>query len=288
MPISNDWWLALIPIIIIGAAVWRSSVERGLEHRRQQVAREDQRERAEQNNPHRPSPDFSALIHTIRAEGRAARAEERREDNAKIVRDWLTIVLLALTFGAIVKQVIEMVKVYDPISEQARVAVDSESKQLRAYVFSVITNFVPSLQPNIQTTATIRFVNGGATPAYVFWYKLYYGYMDMPFTIDKFDTPASEIPPNIAQGWPRDYLFKEHVGEYGSLPLSLTQDQINGVNKGRGGVFFWGEIRYKDIFGCKHHTNFCEAYFAQRGMPVNIYRCVAHNDVDDPDKCEKE
>lgn len=71
------------------------------------------------------SPDFKALIHTIRREGRAYRKEEQREDRGKRFREWITIILIATTFVAVCYQVNEMIKVYDPIRDQAIAANDS-------------------------------------------------------------------------------------------------------------------------------------------------------------------
>jgi hypothetical protein len=71
-----------------------------------------------------PSADFAALIDAITAEGRAYRKEEQREDRGKKFREWITIVLIALTFGAVSLQVHEMIKVYEPIREQAKAATD--------------------------------------------------------------------------------------------------------------------------------------------------------------------
>jgi hypothetical protein len=72
-----------------------------------------------QNDPDSPSPDFAALIDTIIAEGQAYRKEEQKEDRGKTLREWLTIVLLGCTVVAIFWQVNEMIKVYDPIKDQA-------------------------------------------------------------------------------------------------------------------------------------------------------------------------
>jgi hypothetical protein len=66
--------------------------------------------------------EFSALVETIRDEGRAYRKEEQREDRGKRFREWVTIVLITLTFAAVCYQVYEMIKVYEPIREQAEAA----------------------------------------------------------------------------------------------------------------------------------------------------------------------
>jgi hypothetical protein len=78
------------------------------------------------------SPDFKALIDTIRREGRAYRKEEQREDRGKNIREWFTIALIAMTFFAVCYQVHEMIKVYEPIKEQADAAQRAADASARA------------------------------------------------------------------------------------------------------------------------------------------------------------
>jgi hypothetical protein len=85
-----------------------------------------------ENNPSGPSSDFAALIHTIKNEGRAYRKEEQREDRGKKFREWVTIVLIGLTFSAVCYQVYEMIKVYEPIKEQADAAKKAADATTRA------------------------------------------------------------------------------------------------------------------------------------------------------------
>jgi hypothetical protein len=75
---------------------------------------------------------FSALIDAIRDEGRAYRREEQREDRGKRFREWITIVLITLTFAAVCYQVYEMIKVYEPIREQAEAAKSAANATKRA------------------------------------------------------------------------------------------------------------------------------------------------------------
>jgi cell division protein FtsB len=85
-----------------------------------------------ENNPTSPSSNFVALINAIRNEGRANRREARREDRGKRRREITTIVLIAFTLAAIVAQVREMIKVYEPIREQAVAAQKSAEAASRA------------------------------------------------------------------------------------------------------------------------------------------------------------
>src|ERR1700733_3664805 len=75
----------------------------------------------------RPSSDFATLVDTIKSEGRAYRKEEQREDSGKRLREWITIGVIGLTFIAICYQVREMIKVYEPIRDQA-IATDESAK----------------------------------------------------------------------------------------------------------------------------------------------------------------
>jgi hypothetical protein len=75
---------------------------------------------------------LGALIKTIESEGRAYRKEEQDEDRGKKRREWITIILIALTFAAVCYQVYEMIKVYEPIKEQAeasKIAADAATTQ---------------------------------------------------------------------------------------------------------------------------------------------------------------
>lgn len=66
-----------------------------------------------------PSVDAAALIEVLKAEGLAFRSEEKREDRGKTAREWITITVISLTLVAVCWQVKEMIKVYDPIKDQA-------------------------------------------------------------------------------------------------------------------------------------------------------------------------
>lgn len=273
------WLLALFPAAILISGYWQSrQTEKGRRYR----CGPPQERPSNQDDKNGPFADITALIHAVQAEGRANRREEVREDRGKKCREWITILLIGATLYAVWRQVGEMIKVYDPIAEQAKVLTDTESRQLRAYVYSVITRFSPNLQPNAENIFSVRFVNGGATPAYIAAYELNGEFIAMPFNSVKLNEKES-----FSDGWPGSYLFKEHVSEYNSVPLLLSQDQIDAVKGGRGGIFFLGHIIYKDVFGCRHHTNFCMGYFSQRGAPPGTYDCISHNDVDAPDQCGK-
>jgi hypothetical protein len=94
--------------------------------------RDHPREAATEPEIKTASADFVALIDTIRREGRAYRKEEQREDRGKNIREWITIALIAMTFVAVCYQVHEMIKVYEPIKEQAGAAKQAADASIRA------------------------------------------------------------------------------------------------------------------------------------------------------------
>jgi uncharacterized protein YecT (DUF1311 family) len=97
------------------------------------------------------SPDFKALIQTIRQEGRAYRKEEQREDSGKRFREWVTIVLITLTLAAVSYQVYEMIKVYEPIKEQAEAARIAADASKRAADAATRQSEIASKQADIAT-----------------------------------------------------------------------------------------------------------------------------------------
>jgi hypothetical protein len=123
----TDWlfllspWLALVCLIIRDARLSQSSGSSV------QIQSEANRSPLGSGGQFDVSPDFAALMDTIRQEGRAYRKEEQREDRGKRFREWITIVPIALTFIAVCYQVREMIKVYDPIRDQAIAANESAS-----------------------------------------------------------------------------------------------------------------------------------------------------------------
>lgn len=88
--------------------------------------------RLRRHRQHSRIDGVSRLIKTIEAEGRAYRKEEQDEDRGKKWREWITIILIAFTFVAVCYQVYEMIKVYEPIKEQAeasKIAADAATAQ---------------------------------------------------------------------------------------------------------------------------------------------------------------
>ena len=149
------------------------------------IATSSQTDDGAESIPYRASPDFSALIDTIRAEGRAYRAEEKSEDIWGKVLEIITIVVLAATLGALVAtyyairdQVREMAKVYTPIETQANATKDMAEASVnaqRAWIGGYDASLIGALNPDGVTyqkisagktfSVRMQYRNAGGEPA---------------------------------------------------------------------------------------------------------------------------
>ena len=174
MPNFDPAWLVLtFPVAIIIAAVLRSP--RHPKKRQQEAASNKDRTPTDAHDPDRPSADFAALIDTIIAEGRAYRREEQREDRGKKRRDWVTIVLIGLTFGAVCWQVHEMIKVYDPIKTQADAAKISADAAKVASEAAVARFRKWPNSPTLSEVSSIRWkgkIGHGLKLSWIDWLRL--------------------------------------------------------------------------------------------------------------------
>lgn len=110
------------------------------------------------------SPSFSALVDAINAHSRANIAEESKEDNERSLRERITIILLAITMVAIIFQVVEMKRVYEPIAEQAKAAHDNIVADHRAWVGPIV-QMIDKPTINQPVTYTMQYGNSGKQPA---------------------------------------------------------------------------------------------------------------------------
>jgi hypothetical protein len=171
----------------------------------------------------------------------------------------------------------------DAAIDQANISRDSEHRQLRAYVYTTVTNPLPNLSPGVQNSFSVDIINGGLTPAYNALARLRTKFIPLPFTKiedQNQDQPADRLDFSHSSG---DYLFREHTYHTYGRPVTLDPAQATAVGKREAIVVFWGDILYKDVFGCSHHTNFCAKY-----TPDGVYGCPEHNDLDSVDGCRKD
>jgi hypothetical protein len=264
--------------------------------------RNDEKPQSRKHNKGRPSADFAALIDTVRDEGRAYRKEEQREDRGKRRREWITIGLIFLTFSAVCYQVYEMIKVYEPIREQAEAskkaavatvrAADAATRQSensdraivqaqRAWVGPLVASFAaePSIGKAIEIT--VNYQNSGHEPAIGFVYSI------EPFGADVADDKSGVADARIQNylaackntlEWRGGSVVYPSTGGFGGgyAMNSKTKDDFvtEGMIKGDTLIVVQGCFLYQ-TFETPKHSYFC--YFYRQGMTKfqNLNICIA-------------
>jgi hypothetical protein len=172
MPYALVW----IAIVSAGSIVW--ALGSGFLNRFW-PNREGQPRPTSQYPPHSPSANFAALINAIQYEGIANRKEEKREDNGKVLRDYLTILVLGITLIALWKtywsisdQVGEMQKVYPEIQRQSNSTsdqLDIMKQEGQAMVGPIGITLVNTASADEPLKARLTYRNFGRQPATHFY-----------------------------------------------------------------------------------------------------------------------
>jgi hypothetical protein len=250
-----------------------------------------------------PSADFVALINAIKDEGIAYRKEEQREDRGKRRREWITIILIAFTFAAICWQVHEMVKVYEPIRQQAEAAqksadaaaqtadaaqsqaeamtkqAESSVRQAESAAQAIIgsqrawvgpTNATFGSEPTIgkPIEITILYQNTGREPALSFvWNAAPYG---ATLTEDANGVVATKLSRSLefcknTNTWQGGSVAYPTVGfNTFNLNLKTADDFVDEeITKGDKFIFVEGCFLYRS-FDRARHSYFC--YFYKQGQ----------------------
>lgn len=123
----------------------------------------------------------------------------------------------------------------------------------------------------------IHVKNLGATPAFdvmgLSWMTMAKWPLPKSFTFSGPSTgPAatSMIPPGG--------IAHYHTGT--SRPL--TTEELAAVERGDLRLYIYGQIRYTDVFGHAHWTNFCHAStsLGKQGFSTAMVKCDQNNDAD--------
>jgi hypothetical protein len=249
------------------------------------------------------SAAIAALISTIKAEGLANRAEERKEDRGKQLREQFTIALLAVTLGAVILQVREMIKVYAPIRAQAEAASDQANAAKtqaaaaqtqantakdavtagsRAWVGP--TNAVIAVQPQIghEVIVNVSVQNTGKEPA-----------KDFTWTVDPLTISGESTMLSMDM---EDYVFRcfttqsrQHAqviypssgfGTGFEFPVTFSADKIDqNVIDGYTTLVVRGCLTY-DTFSKTRHASFCYFYKGNSSKLDRLNICASGSDAD--------
>jgi hypothetical protein len=232
-----------------------------------------------------PSVDAIALIEAIRAEGVASRQEEAREDRAKKAREWITIGLVACTLVAIVYQVGEMIRVYEPIHEQAVASLDAAAAAIRqaesseriimesqrAWLGAKRVSLSAEPKADGIVDVTIDFENTGREPARNFDFIIL-PHLQLSDDKNSYDDDAEfmrTVSATCAAMTDSNRGFVVFPGAVGRIesPDYWTRISPEHLQKtletGQSGLSITGCFTYS-TFGAVHHTSFC--YWYKKGV----------------------
>lgn len=248
--------------------------------------------------------DFSALIEVIKEEGRAYRKEEQREDRGKRFREWITIGLIFVTFVAVCYQVHEMIKVYDPIQEQAiaanesaeaakrsadasvKVAEDSEKSLVassRAWVGPTdarITSGPLAVEKPTKVVISVR--NSGREPAREFrWIPTKIISTKSDVTLDqKVDTNLKFCLGTPSQKFGQVIYPTGGIGEGFEFTIPFDGSEIDqDVIDGQKVIVVQGCIAYES-FGATRHSAFCYFFDNKSSVLEHLNICAGGSSAD--------
>jgi hypothetical protein len=245
------------------------------------------------DDQHGTSADFAALIDAIKREGAAYRKEEQREDSGKKFREWVTIVLIAFTFAAVCWQVREMMRVYEPISDQAKAtakSAEATASSQRAWVGpSTVT--LNGIQKDKGMIATIAYQNSGREPAVSF----YPGTATKLYSLEEWNggDATKEIMAESGQclkinNLPSGLQVVYPTTGFSAYQLTIDTEKLSEANKilvtddiisGKSIATFKGCFSYKTAKEI-HHSAFCFYYLASATTLPNLSICNVGNEAD--------
>jgi hypothetical protein len=274
-------FILIISVLMIIASIWMTSERSAQRHSGENILKDE-------DIGQRPSTDFRALIN-----------EERREDRGKAIRDWITIGILLATFGALAKnclaiisQVDEMRRVYEPIKISADATMREAIANERAWVGP--TDAVIPEQPVIGQPVKVAtaYINSGRSASSLYkavattrltksdWYS-------NP-SCDKIRTIVNECFNSVpvasnSVAWPttggNGYRMSFPVStEPNPNPPPEKFDQA--LQDGNDVFVVTGCFAYLTA-GALHHTAFC--FYAEPGKiqtNVSLYICNCGNAAD--------
>lgn len=192
-----------------------------------------------------PDPCYNAAdkdAADLCAQWRAAIAAEKAASEARRATRWsiVTTFLNGLSLIAVALALSLTV-------QSNRIARETMKRSLRAYL--TVTKFeISGFQPNTPLILNAEVVNGGSTPAQILEWAYTANVFHDPISEEAFSVPLMPNPPT-----------RSTVGPAGSIKLhiptpAMPYSDFLKLSSGFGTLYFWGRIRYTDIFGDDHET----------------------------------
>jgi hypothetical protein len=185
---------------------------------------------------------------------------------------WLVVptIVLAIFTGGLFAYTARLAFVTARLAKDAG---ENAQRQLRAYVSVGASHF----GEKYPTAVTMKVRNGGQTPAYKVTTHL--NRQERPvgellgadFTFPDFIDPASPFRSIAVLNAGDEQVF--------TFPISL--DQLNRVQNGEIGLFFYGHAEYIDIFERVWRTNICYQYTGEKQGEHVLHRLMLYQDHND-------
>jgi hypothetical protein len=229
------------------------------------------------------STNFSALIDAIAQGGQSSRDEEKREDDLKQTREWLTIALLIATVVLLGWQIDEMRAVYGPIKDQAEAAKASATAALaqsrnsekaliqtqRAWVGPRNATLTTEIAIGKLVEANILFENSGHEPAIGFTYAIDFLSELPPPRLNASNKIQASVDACLSKkdwtGGSVVYPSGVSLGGGGGTLTFKTSDAFvtEAEVKGYESIVIVGCFTYR-TFDQEKHSHFC--YFFKQGV----------------------
>jgi hypothetical protein len=176
------------------------------------------------------------------AQWRAAMAAEKAAYEAKRATSWSIVTTLLNGLSLIAVSAALFLTV-----QSNRIARETMKRSLRGYL--TVTNFkISGFRPNTPLVLDAEVVNGGATPAQVLEWSYTANILYDPIDEAVFSIPIMPNPPTRSTVGPGGNV-KLHIPTH-----ALMYNDFLKLSSGYGVLYFWGKIKYKDIFGDHYET----------------------------------
>jgi hypothetical protein len=160
----------------------------------------------------------------------------------------------------------------------AWVARDTEKRLLRAYVLVSLNSPLQGFVPGQKLSVTAVLDNVGQTPVYNATWISGFNFLPYPLSsaIEWHYACAETMKLPTAQPW----FFGKQATAYKASESPLTGDEIARIKAGKDGIYFVGQVCYRDIFQAVHETDFCMVWHWRGSELGNPDYCDTNNSGD--------